>query len=81
MQFSSPIEVTEMKILQMNANVTHDQIISSESYASQHSSPSHQASAVPLFTTKDDHILVQAIIQNSVTGIVIIILTFEKYLG
>jgi len=69
MHFSSPIEVTEMKILQMNANVTHDQMFSSESYASQHTSPSHQASAVPLFTTKDDHTLAQATIQNSVTDV------------
>ena len=67
-----------MKILQMNANVTHDQMFSSESYALQHTSPSRQASAVPLFTTKDDNTLAQATIQKSVTGIVIIILKFEK---
>ena len=67
--FSYPIQLTEMETLAVNSKVANDKMFSSHSNASQHSSPAHQTSALPLFTSKHTHMLALATIQNSVTGI------------
>ena len=80
MHFPPPIQATEMNALEMMSKVTNEQMFFSVSNASQHSSPALQSSALPLFPTSDVHALALETIENSVTGIVVIIVKFEKCL-